>query len=67
MYVETHPHYSKTRGLLSVLNLRTSSTQVRRLTSHEPTSPEHGANATGTERVACTSHTPWDRPFFQEI
>jgi len=42
MYVETRPHYSKTRGLSSVLNLRTSSTQVRRPTSHEPTSPEHG-------------------------
>ena len=42
MYVEIRPHYSKTRGLSRVLNLRTSSAQVRRPTSHEPTSPEHG-------------------------
>jgi len=38
MYVEARHHYSKTRGLSSVLNLRTSSTQVRRPTSHEPPS-----------------------------
>ena len=42
MYVATRHHYSKTRGLSSVLNLRTSSTQVRRPTFHEPRSPEHG-------------------------
>ena len=42
MYVKIRPHYSKTRGLSSVLNLRTSSTQIRRPTCHEPTSPEHG-------------------------
>ncbi len=67
MYVYTYHHNSKTWGLSSVLNVRMSSTQVRRPTSHEPTSPEQGANATGTEGVACTSNTPWDRPFFQEI
>ena len=43
MYLEIRPHYSKTWGLSSVLNLGTSSTQVRRPTFHEPRSPEHGS------------------------